>query len=307
MRQHRLLSIGIIVTLIVLAAIALAVWWFGWDWTGFNGGYSQITTTSTSHGTTTVTAKPPGKTFWDWLQLLIIPAVIAVGGYLFSLAVSRNEQRNTKDNQQEAALQVYIDKVSELLLHERLGESPPPHEVVIIVRARTATVLRILDPIRRASLIQFLSQSGILALCVENTAKSSFDWPLKNEYSLEDIDLRETNFNGVNLSMIHLEGANLQGASLREANLEGTDLGRANLQMANLMHANLQRANLFGANLQGARLYGANYGDSPLALCAACLETTYLARFITIPPNDCPSCGVAVDDHPTMQGCRRWV
>src|SRR5260370_25810529 len=75
MRQYRLLTIGIIVALIVFI---LAVWMFGWDWTGFNGGYSTITTTSTSHGITTTTVRPPGKTVWDWMQLLIIPLVLAV-------------------------------------------------------------------------------------------------------------------------------------------------------------------------------------------------------------------------------------
>jgi hypothetical protein len=79
-----------------------------------------------------------GKTLWDWLQLLIIPAVLAVGGYLFNYTTSRNERQATEqraqvereaaskrdqterdiasDNQHEAALQAYIDKISELLL-----------------------------------------------------------------------------------------------------------------------------------------------------------------------------------------------
>ena len=26
----------------------------------------------------------PAKTLWDWLKLLIIPAVLAIGGYLFT-------------------------------------------------------------------------------------------------------------------------------------------------------------------------------------------------------------------------------
>ena len=60
----------------------------------------------------------PEKTLWDWLQLLIIPAVLAVGGYLFKFTASRNEQETTKqrdqterdiasDNQREAALLVF--------------------------------------------------------------------------------------------------------------------------------------------------------------------------------------------------------
>ena len=33
---------------------------------------------------------------WDWLQLLIIPAVLAVGGYIINLTISRGEQEATK-------------------------------------------------------------------------------------------------------------------------------------------------------------------------------------------------------------------
>ena len=249
--------IAAFISAIVLIAIDISFYGTGFD------GYNQISTThilsGPSSGTVTRTeVYQPGKSLWEWLQLLIIPAVLALGGYLFAFNISKNEQGIASDNQQQAALQAYFDKMSELLLHEHLGESPPPNEAVVIARARTATVLRILNPSRCASIIQFLSQVGVLRLCVENSAKSSFDWPLKNEYSLAGIELPETNFNSVDLSMIHLEGANFYRAFLREANLEGTDLSRANLQRANLMHANLQKANLSGANLQGARLFGAD-------------------------------------------------
>jgi len=161
-------------------------------------------------------------------------------------------------------LQAYIDKVSELLLHERLGEPLPPQEVITIAQARTATVLRILDPIRRASIIQFLSQSGILALCVEKSAKGSFDLQLNNENSLKGIELQGTNLNGVNLSMLYLGEANLQKTSLKQANLQRTDLSSTNLQDADLSHANLHGARLFGADLQGARLFMADLQGAKL-------------------------------------------
>src|SRR5439155_5597270 len=83
-KNKRFLIIAAVVIIGLLIVFALAVYIFGWDWTGFNGGYSAITTTSTSRGTTTATVKPPGKTLWDLLQLLIIPLVLAVGGYLFN-------------------------------------------------------------------------------------------------------------------------------------------------------------------------------------------------------------------------------
>ena len=89
------------------------------------------------------------KTLWDWLQLLIIPAVLAIGGYLFNLATSRNEQKNTTDNQREVALQEYIDKMSQLLLKENLRASQPEDEVRNVARAHTLTVLSRLDGRRK--------------------------------------------------------------------------------------------------------------------------------------------------------------
>jgi len=108
-----------------------------------------------------------GKTLWDWLQLLIIPAVLAIGGYLFTFTISRNERKAAdthnqtereiaQDNQREAALQEYIDKMSELLLHEKLRESQPGDEVRKIARVRTLTVLPRLDGERKRSVLQFL-------------------------------------------------------------------------------------------------------------------------------------------------------
>jgi hypothetical protein len=51
----------IIATAIIIAIIvfALTVRWFGWEWTGFNGGVSKIT--KTPQGTNTEYS--PGKTF----------------------------------------------------------------------------------------------------------------------------------------------------------------------------------------------------------------------------------------------------
>src|SRR5712692_2366904 len=72
-KQH-LVTI-LVVAIIVVVAIALIIVGYRFDWTGFNGNNKS------------------GKTLWDWLQLLIIPAVLAIGGYLFSFNTSRNERK----------------------------------------------------------------------------------------------------------------------------------------------------------------------------------------------------------------------
>ena len=105
------------------------------DVTGFNG-YTQVSTIRTITGPMAGTVSrtetyQPGKTLWDWMQLLIIPAVLAAAGYVINLTISRSEQEATtqrakterdiaEDNQREAALKEFIDKMAELLLEKKL-------------------------------------------------------------------------------------------------------------------------------------------------------------------------------------------
>src|SRR6266480_1031850 len=161
-RKHPIVSIliALFLTLVVLVIFILGGYKFNWGWTGFN---------------------QPSKTLWDWLQLLgvlAVPVVVGLGAVWFTTRQGKVADAENKDNQREAALQAYIDKISELLLHEHLSEllldkpldeeSPGDTQVVIIALARTTTVLRILDQDRRGSLIRFLSQAGILTKCIED-------------------------------------------------------------------------------------------------------------------------------------------
>src|SRR6266566_4555928 len=124
-KQHPFIAAGIVVALLAIIAFTLAVHVFGWDWTGFTGGESKITITSTSKGITTAKELQPGKTLWDWLQLLAalaIPVVVGFGAVWFTTRQGKVSAAENKDNQHETALQAYIDKISELLLIEHLGE-----------------------------------------------------------------------------------------------------------------------------------------------------------------------------------------
>jgi hypothetical protein len=169
---------------------------------------------------------------------------------------AQTKREIASDNQREAALQAYIDKISELLLHEHLGESPGNRQVETIARARTAIVLRTLDSVRRGSLIRFLSQAGILTKCTEN--------------ELNGIDLHGANLSQVNLSKIKLYQTNLNLADLSGAILNYADLSKASLSGANLSGAyliltELSDADLSGANLITADLSGAILRDAKVA------------------------------------------
>ena len=106
-----------------------------------------------------------------------------------------------------------------------MGESPGDTQVVIIARERTATVLHVLDPGRRASLIRFLNQASLLTKCIEDELKEiDLSGANLSRVKLSKIDLRQSN-----LSYADLGGAFIRGANLHEADLSGADLSNAKI------------------------------------------------------------------------------
>ena len=99
---------GIVVLLVLILFIFLA-YRVGWDWTGFSGGESKITITSTSKGITTVKELQTGRTLWDWLQLLAalaVPVVVGFGAAWFTRTQQLRDQEHEKlqrEHDQEAA------------------------------------------------------------------------------------------------------------------------------------------------------------------------------------------------------------
>ncbi len=71
-KQHPFITVGIVVVLLAIITFTLAVQVFGWDWTGFTGGESKITITSTSKGIATAKELQPARTLWDWLGTLCV-------------------------------------------------------------------------------------------------------------------------------------------------------------------------------------------------------------------------------------------
>jgi hypothetical protein len=95
-------------------------------------------------------------TIWDWLELLIVPAAIAgvatVGGAWFM-----------GQRAQDAALQAYLDKMSELLIDAQLREKDDPYEDTrVTARARTLAILRELDGGRKRIVLLFLREARLI-------------------------------------------------------------------------------------------------------------------------------------------------
>jgi hypothetical protein len=57
-----------------------------------------------------------GITLWDWIKLLIVPAVIAGGGLWFNAQQRERDQQIASDRAQDEALQAYLDQMSDMLI-----------------------------------------------------------------------------------------------------------------------------------------------------------------------------------------------
>src|SRR5438876_11511509 len=123
------------VFLLFCVGFLFAAYRFGWSSTGFLS-----------------------KSLWDWLQLLIVPLVLAIIALVFQRANSRTERQIAKDRyeqdreiakqryeqdqqialdkQREDLLQAYLDRMSELLLKEKLRSSEVDAEARNVARVR---------------------------------------------------------------------------------------------------------------------------------------------------------------------------
>lgn len=305
----------IAIVLVVVIILGLIGWLIrqGYlaEWTGFN--YHPE-----------VEGQVPGKYLWDWLELLIIPFVLA-GGALWlerserisdrkiaqerweneqTLATKRREddlklaadrreddKNLAEDQQREAALQAYIDNMTELLLDKEhpLRKSKPDDEVRVVARTRTLAALRKLDPVRKGMLLRFLSEGKLVILVKEEHSSIQDDKGDTQDIirpaiiglanaDLNEADLRWANLSRADLSEADLKNANLRWADLSEADLSRADLSRADLSGADLSRANLKEADLSYAELSGADLSRANLKETDLSyadLSGARLSSTF--------------------------------
>lgn len=218
------------------------------------------------------------KTLWDWMELLVIPSVLAIGAFLLNQserAVERQTAENrakfereiATDRQQEAALQAYLDRMADLLLQKELRASEN-EEVRNVARIRTLTVLHVLDATRKGTVVCFLCEAGLISQ--------------EQIVDLSGADLTRAYLVGADLSGANLSGTSLYGASLSAANLSGANLSGANLNTAQLVGANLSAANLSGTSFNGASLFLANLDRADLSRASLIDATVFNDQLETV-------------------------
>ena len=224
-------------TVVVAAVVVLIRVGQHYQWTGFGESVQPKSDNQEIQ---------PRKTLWDWLQLFIVPLALAAIGLWFAAQQDANQQeieekraksdRHIEEQRaQDAALQAYLDQMSQLMLGGNLRDSEEDSEVRTLARARTRTVLARLDGQRKGRVVQFLYEASLIVR----------EHPV---VSLSDVRLR-----GADLSHLDLSGADLSGADLSSADLNDADLSGANLRETYLVETDLSDTDLSGANLRDAR------------------------------------------------------
>ncbi len=241
---------GVVPILFTLAVVAIAivvVLDLIYHWTGYSNFTVPLTNDQVAQRQ---------KTLWDWLDLLLIPLVLAGGGLWFSQQERRNERFIAERRAEEAALEAYLGQMTTLLLEKSLRDAIPENPVRDVARAWTLTVLRRVSGERKGVLLRFLQESRLIRIAGERVV--SLERADLSGADLRVADLKGADLRGVDLSIADLSIADLSIADLEDADLSGADRRRANLYKADLRYANLKGAKLQYANLQEANLYGAH-------------------------------------------------
>jgi uncharacterized protein YjbI with pentapeptide repeats len=210
------------------------------------------------------------KPLWDWLDLLIVPAVLAIGGYLFNSSQNQATQRAAEQRAQDDALQAYLDHMSDMLIPKKdqpsLYETGPDADaddnLSTVARARTLTVLARLDGYRKASVVWFLYEADLID-------RDGRIW-------LGNADLREAALDRSYMPRINLSKADLSRADLSESWLSEADLSYADLSYADLNGTDLNETKLSGTTMKGADLSDAKVTQEQL-------DQTYTLEGATMP------------------------
>jgi hypothetical protein len=116
------------------------------------------------------------KVAWDWLQLLIVPLVLALGTWSLGEQAKVREESLKNDKEKQEILIKYFDFMTDVLSKEevktkedfktvkQIGQTAqlPASKLWIVARARTLTALRELNDSRKIQLLSFLKEAGLI-------------------------------------------------------------------------------------------------------------------------------------------------
>jgi hypothetical protein len=276
-----------------------------------------------------------GITLLNLLKVLAIPITVGAAVPLLNWLQKKREIESEDRRAQDAALQAYLDQMSQLLTNKdrSLHRAQQGDSLSTVARARTLTVLTRLDGDRKGSVVQFLYESALVTKdnIIVNLLQSNLSSANLSGANLQESKLSGSNLSSANLSGAYLNsatlntatlsgaylssailsgatlwgadlnGATLIGATLWEASLRVASLNEAHLNGSDLSDANLERANLYHANLRGANLERANLSGAKVTNDQ--LKQAYSLEGATMPDSQI----LKSDDNPDGPTFGEWL
>ena len=208
------------------------------------------------------------KTFWDWMELLIVPVMLALGVMYLeksqsakqdALEASRIEEaRRIEDERHKVGiLNDYRRAITELVKDSGLLSDTPDNGVVEAAEAITGATLPQLEGAQKGALLSFLFHSKLVGHPDRPDAV----------VSLLNADLTGAVLTDANLSSARLYDADMSGADFTNATLFGTHFNSdTGLVDANFRGAVLLRAKgLTCEHLENTRHWDTAVRDESLA------------------------------------------
>jgi uncharacterized protein YjbI with pentapeptide repeats len=243
---------GILLLLLFLLVIAnVAIWISNFKWSGFQK-----------------------KTLWDWLQLLIIPLMLALGAFYLN---SASESSRVQEQIKQEILTDYFSKMQDLIVETKkvketsgYKESHPKDQEVMLLpefsstaQALTLSVLEQLDGKRKGKVITYLAESQLITITVDNNKPSTQPEIKLDGANLDDIELGNNGQrNSLNENeMTIINQIQIKNANMKRANLSGLRSRYSGLNGSNLENATLENVDFTGSIMVDLRFINGQITD----------------------------------------------
>lgn len=192
----------------------------------------------------------PSKNLWDWLDLVLIPLILGIAGWWLATLGKKVEQNSLQERHQNENINRYLDLMTNLLLKEGLKADPENEIVSAIARTHSIRLLRESDNNRKAVVLQFLNESGLIEVD-----------PIVD---LNGGDIRHANLEGIVLRGVSIKGAYFLNCNLKNSKLNNSDFTGSNFNFADVTDATFENTNLTYANFIGAKVINCDLRTSNL-------------------------------------------
>jgi fluoroquinolone resistance protein len=215
-----------------------------------------------------------GKTFFDWLEIAIIPVTIVVGSYVHEQNSKRREEKNQESQklirEQQELIQKKLqeDTEKERYSHSQFNDfidfytnlninEEEFYKHSSILRYKIRMLVRTINYYWVDELIDFISSSGI------NTYVDDIFQDMKLEkITIDRASLSSNKFFTVEFIECGLKSANLGACEIKSTNFHNSNLTGTNFVKSRLFNAYFSNCNLTGSQFIFTEFYSSRIDDS---------------------------------------------